>query len=242
VLFLAGVASYVLFTVARSHVLLSKGREIAQRSALFGREYSVGDPTRPTFTYLVMGDSTAAGWGAGQLTNTYPYRVAAGVASQGYHVRVINVAVGGALLRDVLQTQVAALKRVRPQLVTVSVGANDATHFTAQHEYSNQLRSLLAALQKSGAHTILFANTPDMYQAPALPLPLAVATNIRARQQNTILDEALQETKIRRVDLYNKGKLIYRREPELYAADKFHPSASGYRRWAEVFKRALSHK
>jgi lysophospholipase L1-like esterase len=81
-----------------------------------------------------------------------------------------------------------------------------------------------------------------MYQAPALPLPLAVATNIRARQQNTILDEALQETKIRRVDLYNEGKLIYRRDPQLYSADKFHPSASGYRRWAEVFKRALSHK
>jgi lysophospholipase L1-like esterase len=190
-------------------------------------------------TYLVMGDSTAAGWGAGQLTNTYPYRVAQEVASRGYRVHVVNVAVGGALLHDVLQTQVDALKTVRPQLVTVSVGANDATHFTAQHEYSQQLRSLLAALQKSGAQTVLFANTPDMYQAPALTLPFAVATNIRARRQNAILDEALQETKIRRVDLYNKGKLIYRRDPQLYSADKFHPSASGYRRWAEVFKQAL---
>jgi lysophospholipase L1-like esterase len=222
-----GCAAWVLFTIARSLQLLSRGREIAQHSARFDREYSVGDPAHPRLTYLVMGDSTAAGWGAGKLTDTYAHRVAEAVASRGYRVRVVNVAVGGARLRDVLDNQLAALKSVRPQLITVSIGANDATHFTALREYSQELGSLLTALQNSGAKTVLLANTPDMYQAPALPLPLSVATGIRARRQNALLDAALRDTTIQRVDLYNEGKLIYRRAPDLYAADKL--SSFGFR-------------
>jgi lysophospholipase L1-like esterase len=94
-------------------------------------------------------------------------------------------------------------------------------------------------LQESTAQQILFANTPDMYQAPALPLPLAIAANRHARRQNAVLDSALQGTSIRAVDLYHEGKLVYWLAPDLYAADRFHPSGSGYRRWANLFIQEL---
>ncbi len=239
VLVLALVA-WLLFTLVRSWHLLREGRALAEQSANFKRDYFVGNAAHPTLLYLALGDSTAAGWGSEQLSQTYVHQVAVAKAAQGHYVHVINVAVGGATLRDVLQTQAPLLKSVRPQLVTVSVGANDATHFTSATEYSRQLRSLIAALHKSTAQQVLFANTPDMFQAPALPLPLAIAVNLRARRQNALLQNALSGTAIRPIDLYNRGKLIFQDDPDLYAADRFHPSGSGYRKWAKLFIEKLS--
>jgi lysophospholipase L1-like esterase len=233
------LAAYVVFTVARSWLLLSKGKEIAAQSANFSRTYFVGNATQLSLTYLVIGDSTAAGWGAGDLTSTFPYRVAQDIAARGYYVRVVNKAVGGARLQDVLQNQLTSLEELRPQLITVSIGANDATHFTSPNEYSNQVRTLLQALRDSGVEQILVANTPDMYQAPALTWPLAWAVNNRARQQNQILERATQGSTLRIVDLYTQGKLVYARNKSLYAADLFHPSAQGYGIWAKLFTKQL---
>jgi lysophospholipase L1-like esterase len=146
--------------------LLSNGKAIAQKSSSFPRDYYVGDASHLPLTYLVLGDSTAAGWGAEELKSTFAYQVAQALAARGYRVRVVNRAVGGAQLRDVLHGQLASLKEVRPQFVTISIGANDATHFTSPIEYSNGLRTLLTALGDSKAKQVLIANTPDMYQAP----------------------------------------------------------------------------
>lgn len=234
------LVAWLLFTLVRSRHLLREGRALAEQSAHFKRDYFIGSAAHPTLVYLALGDSTAAGWGSKQLAQTYVHQVAVAKAAQGYHVHVINAAVGGAILRDVLQTQAPLLKSVRPQLVTISVGANDATHFTSTTEYSRQLRSLLGALQKSTAQQVLFANTPDMFQAPALPLPLAILVNLRARRQNTLLQNALSGTMIRSIDLYSRGKLIFKDAPDLYAADRFHPSGSGYQKWARLFVESLS--
>ncbi len=234
-LFLLATLVWLVFSVGRARVLLLNGQHIAAQSAPFSRDYFVGKRGAPLLTYLVLGDSTAAGWGAGQLKRTYPYQVAQAVAARGFRVRVVNVAVGGARLGDVHQNQLGALQRVRPDLITLSVGANDATHFTSPEDYARELRAVVAALQSSTAKQILMADTPDMYQAPALPLPLAIATNGRARRLNVALTEALRGSKIRRVELYDNGKLIYRHNPDFYAADLFHPSGAGYGVWARLF-------
>ena len=220
--------------IVRSALLLRNGREIARHSANFPRDYFVGKTTAPTVTYLVMGDSTAAGWGAQNVRESFALRVAQAVANRGFRVRVVNVAVGGARLEDVLQGQIASLK-VQPQLVTVSIGANDATHGTGEIEYSNQLKQLFVALQKSSAQTVLVANTPDMFQVPALPLPLAIVAGNRTRRQNIVLQNAARNSSIEIVDLHKRGKLVYKRDHELYARDLFHPSGKGYTLWAQLF-------
>lgn len=236
---LLGALGWLLYTIGRSRALLANGRQIAAQSARFPRDYFVSSPNAPALTYLVLGDSTAAGWGANELAATYPHRVAQAVAQRGYRVRVVNVAVGGATLHDVRREQLAALSRVRPDLVTLSVGANDATHFTPLTDYDRELRAVLGTLQGSSARSVLWANTPDMFLAPALPLPLSLATAWRARRQNALLDQSLRGSRVRVVDLYGRGKLDYHRNPALYAADRFHPSARGYRLWAPLFVEQL---
>lgn len=228
-----------LWISGRAAILLRNGQQIAQHSASFSRDYFVGKPTAPVVIYLVMGDSTAAGWGAQNVQQTFAYLVAETIAKRGFRVRVVNVAVGGARLEDVLRHQIASLD-IHPQLVAISIGANDATHGTSEIEYSNQWKQLLAALQKSTAQTILIANTPDMFQAPALPSLLAIVAGNRARRQNQILQNVARNSAIEIVDLHNRGKLVYARDHELYALDLFHPSDEGYAIWAQLFIQSAS--
>ena len=231
-IFGAGALIYLAYTAARTRILLNNGRAIAAQSASFARDYFVGEAGAPTFTYLALGDSTAAGWGAATLQTTYPYEIARTVAKRGFRVHIINVAVGGAKAGDVAASQLAAIERVKPDLITLSVGANDATHFTSPAEFRRDLATILSALKQSRARTILVADTPDMFLAPALPLPIAAITARRARAQNAITRQLTRDSRVQIVSLYERGKL---RSPDLYAADRFHPSASGYALWARLF-------
>ena len=231
-LLLAPGALWLLYTVVRSKILLDNGRAIGRQSASFARESWIGEPGAPITTYLALGDSTAAGWGAADENATYPHLVAQAIAQRGFYVHFVNVAVGGAKAGDVAASQLAAIGRAKPDLITLTVGANDATHGSAPDDYRRDWTTILAALEQSSARTILVADTPDMFLAPALPLPLAVATARRARAQNFVLRALTKGSRVQIVELYEKGKL---NSPELYAADRFHPSAAGYARWAKLF-------
>ena len=161
------------------------------------------------------------------------------MARRGFRVHVVNVAVGGATLRDVIENQLPKLQTIRPQLVTISIGANDSTRGTNPNEYSNDLQTLQNALKNSTARQVLWANTPDMTQTPAPPMLLSKLFGVRARRQNALLKRVLTDAKIDIVNLHDDGKLIYARDHELYASDLFHPSSKGYASWAKLFANQL---
>lgn len=236
---LIAVLGWGLFTFVRSRVLLRNAAIIKAQSVRFSRDYFVGDPRKPTFNYFVLGDSTAAGWGAATLQGTYSYRVSQAVAARGYRVHVRNIAVGGAKIWDVCRDQLPTLSNAYPDLITLTVGANDATHGTVDGDCIRGLRKLFTAFHASGARTILVANVPDMVQAPALPFPASAIVGKRAARINVALYSEADLSKTRVVDIYAKGKLIYQKHPDQYAADLFHPSAKGYAVWAKLFIESL---
>ena len=231
--------AYFFYTVARTNVLLKNAKTLIANAEKFPREYSVGDnfgePEQREIIYVALGDSTAVGVGAARLNETHAFQIATTFATLNKRrVRVINLAVSGSVLNDVLQKQLPQLAKFKPDLITVSIGANDATHFSSMGKYQAQMQVLVSKLSASKAQ-VSFATTPDMYQAPALVLPLALAVNRRAKMQNAILEKAIGGSQIKTVDLFNRGKLIYAQNPNLYAADFFHPSSGGYQIWARLF-------
>ena len=78
--------------------------------------------------YVVLGDSTAAGRGA-NYANGIAVRTARHLA-RSRPVLLVNLAVSGARVADVARDQLPAAVRLKPDLVLLAVGANDATHFT----------------------------------------------------------------------------------------------------------------
>jgi len=241
---LCALGAYVLYTSARTTVLLGNAKELIADAEKFPREYSLGAPGERELIYVVMGDSTAVGVGAARVEASCAFQIATAAAAQGRRVRVINIAASGARLGAILKNQLPKIAELKPHLISLSIGANDATHFSSPAQYQKQMGILVSQLSRQTA-VVLLAGTPDMVQAPALPLPLALAVNRRAIRQNKILQSALDNSKLhnsklRYVDLFYRGKLIYAQNPDLYAADFFHPSADGYAIWADLFEQAMT--
>ncbi|WP_127784194.1 SGNH/GDSL hydrolase family protein [Rhodococcus sp. X156] len=79
--------------------------------------------------YLALGDSLTQGYGAGSPAQSFVSTLAGLLTdATGASVAVTNLAVCGARLEDLVIDQLPALARLRPDVVTVCIGTNDATH------------------------------------------------------------------------------------------------------------------
>ncbi|MGH2736506.1 MAG: SGNH/GDSL hydrolase family protein [Actinomycetota bacterium] len=194
-----------------------------------------GTPLR----FAVLGDSTAAGVGAGTAANAYPTLLAERLADDGFRVKLTALGVSGARVADLEQGQVARAQEARPDLVFVAIGANDVTHLTPLDDVEAGIRRALEKLRSSGA-VVVVAGAPDM-RAPAFLEPLRSLAGWRGRRVAATIEIVAEELGVASVPLAAETGHLFASDPERYhSADDFHPSASGYRLWADAIYPVLS--
>ena len=188
----------------------------------------VGGATGDLLDVVWVGDSTAAGVGASAATTALPVLVA---AELGRPVELTVVARSGASVADVVAFQLPALDRLDPDVVFVSVGANDVTSLTSRDDFARDYRRLAMGLP-SGARIVLLG-VPDMGAVPRLAQPLRALAGWRGEQLDEIVRRTADDTGSTYVDIAGKTGPDFRADPErFFAADDYHPSDEGYRRWA----------
>lgn len=188
----------------------------------------IGAATGDLLDVVWVGDSTAAGVGASAATTAVPVLVA---AELGRPVELTVVARSGATVADVVAFQLPALDRLDPDIVFVSVGANDVTSLTSRDDFERGYRRLAAGLP-SGARVVLLG-VPDMGAVPRLAQPLRALAGWRGEQLDDIVRRVAHDTGSTYVDIAGQTGPAFRADPErFFAADDYHPSDEGYRRWA----------
>ncbi len=225
----------VIFYIIRSQKLYRASMTLYDQADTFAADYYVGTPTNPEISYVALGDSITTGTGAQELTETLPYLIAQSLATKGHYVHVVNKAKSGARIHDLVQHQLPELTELKADYLSITIGSNDATHFTPLETYKESLATAIKKFEELGS-TVLFANTTHIGSAPALPPIYARGVITRAAKQNKMLNEAIGDTTTMRiVDLYGKGRLSRHH----YAADLFHPNKDGYLFWVELFAEKL---
>jgi lysophospholipase L1-like esterase len=196
------------------------------------------DVDGPGLRMVWLGDSTAAGAGASSAEGTLPRQVAAGLG-QPAAVRVL--AHSGATVADVLRRQVAQVATLRPDVVLVSVGANDTTHLTARGQFHRRYDELVTELAGPGAGggakavEIVLLGVPDMGAAPRLAQPLRAVAGWRGERLDAEIAAVAAAHGARYVDIAGSTGPAFRRHPDRYfAADRYHPSDAGYALWARA--------
>jgi len=238
---IAALAAVLIYGAAEIHHTRRLGRahEALERiAAQFPRHYILGPAQGQPLTFAVLGDSTAVGVGADSQAATYPYAMASALAARGFRVHTVVLAQSGARADDVLSKQIPKLRDLRPGLICLTVGANDATNHTPADEYRVDIRELADDLLEFHV-PVLIANTPDTSEIPAFPWPANAWSGSYAARQNVDARELFIGTRWRRVDLYGRGRLDPKINPKYYAADEFHPSDLGYKIWSGLFVEAL---
>lgn len=233
VLFIVGcifllIASYIIGAVVHARQASMKTAILVAQAQHFPRRYSVG--TGVPMQYLMLGDSTAMGVGCDRFEQTVAYRNAVTLSSN-RAVNVTNLGISGARLRDVIETQLPELSG-QYDVVTVLVGANDATHLTSGQSFWNDLEQLISTLTPI-THKLILVTPPNFIGTPALPGPIRLLVTSHAYSDRQAVLQAAGSIGV--VDLFMDGHLSLGQ----FAADGFHPNADGYTLWASLFANQL---
>jgi acyl-CoA thioesterase I len=173
--------------------------------------------------YVALGDSLTQGIGASDPELGFAGLLAARLeATTGKRVRVLNLAGTGVMLRDVLSHQLPRLHALprKPDLVTVTIGTNDAGRVPPA-----ELRSLVEQLCQELPDGALVADLPAFHRGRR--------RRDAARDASKIIREVLaRHPRLAHVALDEPTRdlgLAYR------CADLFHPNNRGHRLYADAF-------
>lgn len=147
-----------------------------------------------------------------------------------------NLAADGASVAVVLEQQVPWLTRMRPDLVSVTVGMNDIRDpaFRAEH-FAAGVGVLFDGLAATGA-TMLTCTLPDIAAIMALPADLVKLARLRMRQASDIIREQAARRGAVCLDAWAMPGAA---DPGLFGPDRIHPNASGHQLMADAFAALL---
>ena len=190
-------------------------------------------PEDDKILYMAVGASDAVGVGANPLTDGYVYRIEDDLEDRGKDVKLVNLGIPGADL-DLLDDAVDAALRagVRPDLVTIWVGANDLIEGDDADDFESELGELLDRLRDDTSAFIVIANLPDLTELPRFQEdPLDTVTRERIQAFNDAIEDQADEYDVPVVDLAAEEV----KDKYVSDVDGFHPNDAGHRRLAELF-------
>lgn len=228
-IFLLAIGVILLFDLSK--FLIYKGQklpEITQMNQAFGEGTEL--------VYVAAGDSTALGIGATKEKNTYTYSVAENLANNN-KIIYQNIGVSGAQTIDVIKKQLPQIIHSNPQIVTISIGANDATHLRSASSIIENYQMIKSELLDKTDADIYISNIPSLSNASILPIWFRKLLDRKIVETNKEID-ILESERFHIVDIYSSIPYT----PETYARDQFHPSDEGYKNWARVYLESISSK
>jgi lysophospholipase L1-like esterase len=190
---------------------------------MFGAHFG-GEPVR----LVVLGDSSAAGYGAEGPSETFAAAVAAGLSEQLRRpVRMRCLAVVGAESKG-LPPQVEVALRQRPDVAVICIGGNDVTHRVRIPIAVQHLVLAVRMLRAEGVEVVV-GTCPDLGTIRPIQPPLRWLARRWSRQMATAQTIAVVEAGGRTVSLGDLlGELFYAEPDRMFSLDRFHPSGAGY--------------
>ncbi|MCC4906781.1 SGNH/GDSL hydrolase family protein [Microbacterium sp. cx-59] len=200
---------------------------------------------RPAFAgepieLLLLGDSIAAGLGAERRKDTLGARIAKGLARRMQRpVRLRTAAVVGSE-SSALAGQIAALPAdYRADVAVVIVGGNDVTHRIPVSSAAAALADAVATLRADGT-AVVVGTCPDLGALRPVPQPLRT---LGSRQSRQLANAQAISARAAGAHVVSLGRVVgpffISHPDEMFSLDRFHPSATGYRRTADALLPAV---
>lgn len=177
---------------------------------------------------VVLGDSSAAGFGVLRPRETPTALIATGLARRLQRpVEAWTFAVVGATSAR-LRHQVEEALDHEPDLAIILIGANDVTHADSRAAAVRYLADAVRTLRGAGAQVVV-GTCPDLGAVQPIRPPLRWLARHWSRQMAMAQTVAVVEAGGSTVSLGDLLGPKFAREPQrFFGSDRFHPSAEGY--------------
>ncbi|MGR6874701.1 SGNH/GDSL hydrolase family protein [Pseudomonas sp. HK3] len=185
----------------------------------------------PTLTFLHFGESTVAGVGVKELSQGLSAQLCYALSNElstRNNMSVECKITGQNGIRFGGINECIKRNKRSADFAIITMGVNDTTGLTSIKQWHHGIQDSIQALNNQGIKIVLFTQVPPMAQFPALPAPFKYLLGLRAY----LLDFELQRLCQRNEGCHYVGsKLVVAKE--MMAEDGYHPSALGYKAWAE---------
>jgi lysophospholipase L1-like esterase len=190
-------------------------------------------PVVAPLTLVMLGDSTSVGYGARTADELPGVIIARGVArhlDRPVHLRSHGLT--GACTAD-LPRQLRLCLADEPDLVVILVGGNDLRDRVPPWRSATQLGQAVRGLTGRGVPVVV-GTCPDFGAITAIPQPLRGLLSAWSLRLAALQERAVVAAGGRPVALARLVSPQFVGNPDLFAADRFHPSGAGYDRAMQV--------
>jgi lysophospholipase L1-like esterase len=209
-------------TLARRAIGDAEG-EPPDADGVYGRH----DESAP-LSFVVLGDSSACGFGVQHAHHTPGAMMAAGMAECAERPVRLTVAAFVGAQSSSLDEQITRIEHTTPDVAVIMIGANDVTHRVRPPTAVRHLDQAVRRLREMGAEVVV-GTCPDLGTVEPVPQPLKWIARRASRQLAAAQTIAVVEAGARSVSLGDVlGPEFLASPSEMFGPDKFHPSVAGY--------------
>jgi lysophospholipase L1-like esterase len=187
-----------------------------------------------TIKYVAVGDSYSIGTGAPE-GSAWPQVMTAELRSRGRPIELTaNLGQNGWTTAGMILAQMPQLAALKPDLVTVMGGANDASQMISEQEFAQRFNRLLddAITVTGDAKRVIVITIPDFSVTPAFRKRQGNYQSV-IKNFNSIIIQTADQRGCPVVDVYPASQEMGE-DPSLVSEDGLHPSAKMSRRWANT--------
>jgi lysophospholipase L1-like esterase len=190
--------------------------------------------TENSLVYAALGDSLTAGAGADKPEEYLPYLLAQNFGGPDKKIILKNYSVPGAKTEDLVVSFLPLAIKDNPEIVTVLIGINDIHDFVSPTDFRNNYETILSRLTAETKAKVYVINIPFIGADELIGQPYRFYFKQKINKYNEIIKELAAKYSAGYVDLYTPTFSLLRQSGDHYSIDLFHPSASGYKIWADI--------
>lgn len=235
IIFLVALAVYLYTANAFIYYRIGLGNLIAPTHN--EPYYLINDMTNnkiATTTYVALGDSLTAGAGATKYEDTYPYILAQRLSEDGANIVIKNFSTPGFKTQDVIDELLDLAIEAKPQMLTLLIGVNDIHNHVGKERFKQNYKIILDRLTKETTADIHLINIPYIGSKTVIVPPLDYYFETETDAYNQIIQKLAGDYHLKYIDLNSPTKDLFKTNGDHYSADSFHPSALGYKLWANI--------
>lgn len=185
-------------------------------------------------SFIPVGDSYTIGNGLKE-TDRWPNVMTKRLNEAGIPIRLIaNPAVSGYTVEDALVWEVPVVESLKPDFVTVFIGANDNFRGTPISTYETELKTLLDQIQSKmkNPQNIVLITIPDYSKSPASQDYNTAGVTESIQAYNAIIKKEADQRGLKVADIFPVSQTMTGADD--YISDGLHPSAQGTAKWEQV--------
>lgn len=184
--------------------------------------------------YVAIGDSYTIGLGIDE-EGRWPNVLVKYLQEKGIKIELVaNPSVSGFTVRDAIEIELPVVQSIKPDFVTVLIGANDNFMQRDEDDYRTDLVELLDKLQSimTNPGNIVLVTIPDYSKSPSVQGRGEEGLSEFIQSYNIVIKEEAEKKNLPVADIFPVSQTMTGSED--YTEDGLHPSAQGYRKWEEV--------